>query len=112
MRYTGKDDRRRHVRCTIYEPCRVAVGDQEYKGTVVDMSLGGAAIQVDVHLEMQPAADTPVALHIERIGRIPAKVVRPLIDGIAVEFRIARDNREHLVATLKRVLNDYRFEDG
>ena len=110
--------RRRHVRHTVYEPCRVVVEDLKYQGTVVDMSVGGAAIQVDVHLEMQPAADTPFALHIEGIGRIPAQVVRPLIDGIAVEFRIDRDNREHLVAALERVIDDYRvlddhpFEDG
>ncbi len=82
-------DQRRHVRCTVYEPCYVAVDGKKYGGAIVDMSVGGAAIQVDVHLEMQPAADTPVALFSERIGRIPARVVRSLSDGFAVEFSIA-----------------------
>ena len=61
---------------------------------------------------MQPAVGTPVFLYIERVGRIPAKVVRPLIAGIAVEFRIYQDKKEYLIATLKRVLDDYRSEDS
>jgi len=75
------------------------------------MSVGGAAIQLDVHLEVQPGADTPVALRIDRIGKIPARVVRPLMDGIAVEYRISRDQEMHLVPALKRVLDDYPLDD-
>ena len=111
MSYTGKDDRRGHVRCSVYELCRVVVEGQEYEGAVFDLSMDGAAFQMDVQIEAQPEVGTPVTLHIERIGRILAKVVHPLIDGIAVEFRIARDNREHLVAALERVLHDYRVLD-
>jgi len=112
MRYTGKDDKRRHVRCTVYELCRVVVKSQEYEGAVVDMSVVGAAIRLDVHLEVQPAVGTPVFLYIERVGRIPAKVARPLIDGIAVEFRIDPDKGKHLGVALKQVLDDYRSEDS
>ncbi len=106
------DDRRRHARCTVYEPCCVVVKSQEYEGAVVDMSVVGAAIRLDVHLEVQPAVGTPVFLYIERVGRIPAKVARPLIDGIAVEFRIDPDKGKHLGVMLKRVLNDYPLDDG
>ncbi len=112
MRYTGKDDRRRHVRYTVYEPCRVVVEGQEYEGAVVDLSVGGAAIVMEVHSLVQPEVGTPVALFIERIGRIPARVVRPLTDGFAVEFRIDRDQGRHLEAALKEVLDDYRSEDS
>ena len=104
-------DKRRHSRCTVYEPCSVVVGGKEYGGAIVDMSVGGAAIQLDVHLGVQPGADTPIAIHIERIGRILAKVMRPLIDGIAVEFRIDREQEKHLVPALKQVLDDYPSED-
>ncbi len=104
-------DRRRHVRCTVYEPCSVVVEGKKYGGAIVDMSVSGAAIRLDVHLEVQPGADTPVALHIDRIGRIPARVVRPLIDGIAVEYRINRDHEKHLVPALKRVIDDYPLDE-
>ncbi len=108
----GSHDRRRHARCTVYEPCEVTVEGRKCSGAIVNISMGGAAIQLDVHLDVQPGADTPVALHIDRIGRIRAKVMRPLIDGIAVEFRIDRDQEKHLVAALMHVLDDYQAEDG
>ncbi len=104
-------DRRHHVRCTVYEPCHVEVGGRKHDGAIVDMSVGGAAIQLDVQLWEQPATDTPVAVHIERIGRIPAKVMRQLIDGIAVEFLISRIQEMHLVPALQHVLDDYPLED-
>ncbi len=104
-------ERRRHARCTVYEPCRVEVKGREFDGAVVNMSVGGAAIQLDLHFDVQPAADTPVALFIERIGRIPARVVRPLSDGFAVEFRSDREQGQRLEAALKQVLDDYPLED-
>ncbi len=107
----GSHDRRRHARCTVYEPCQVAVEGQKFSGAIVNMSVGGAAIQLDVHLEVQPGADTPITLRIDRIGRIPARVVRPLIDGIAVEYRINRHQEMHLVPALKRVLDNYPLDD-
>ncbi len=106
-----RQDRRRHLRCTVYEPCRVEVKGREFDGAVVNMAVGGAAIRLDLQLEVQPPAATPVALFIERIGRISARVVRPLTDGFAVEFRIDRDQGQRLVAALKQVLDDYPLED-
>ena len=111
MEYTSKDDRRRHLRCNAYEPCRVVVKGEEYEGAVIDLSMSGAAFQMDVQIGVQPEVGTPVFLHIERVGRIPAKVVRPCINGFAVEFRIDQYH-EHIVAALKQVLDDYRTEDG
>ncbi len=106
------DNKRRHVRHTVYEPCRVVVKSQEYEGAVVDMSVIGVAIRLDVHLEVQPAVGTPVFLYIERIGRIPATVARPLVDGIAVEFHIDPDKGKHLGVALKQVLDDYPSDYG
>ena len=107
-----RGERRRHVRCTVYEPCRVVVKGTEYNGAVVDMSVGDAAIQLDLHLEVQPPAGTHIVLDIERIGRIPAEVVRPLANGFAVGFRVDRDRERHLVAALKEVLDDYSAANG
>jgi hypothetical protein len=104
-------DRRRHIRCTVFELCRVKVEGQEYEGAVVDLSMGGAVFKMDVHLPLQPPVGTPVSLYIERVGRIPAKVVRPLVGGIAVEFRIDQYH-EQVVIALKQVLDDYLTEDS
>ena len=104
-------DRRRHLRCSVFELCRVKVEGQEYEGAVIDLSMGGAAFQMDVQIEARPEVGTPVSLHIEGVGRIPAKVVRPLIDGFALEFRIDQYH-EQVVTALKQVLDDYRSEDG
>ncbi len=105
-------DKRRDVRYGVFEHCRVAVKGREFEGLLVDMSLGGAALRVDVQLATRPSAGTPVMLDIKHVGRFPAKVVRPLFNGIALEFSFDRDTEDHLVAALMRVLEDYRAEDG
>ena len=112
MKPIDKDDRRLDVRYGVFERCRVAVEGREFEGLLVDMSLGGAALKADVQLATRPSAGTPVTLDIKRIGRVLAKVVRPLFNGIAVEFCIDRDTEDHLVAALMHVLDDYRGEDG
>lgn len=101
-------ERRRHTRRTVYEPCRVMVDDGEYPGAVVNMSVNGAAIQLDVQLDAQPEPGTAATLIVERIGRIPIRVVRQLVDGIAVEFSIGRDRRNRrLAAAIMEVLNEF-----
>ncbi len=101
-------EKRRHARHAVYEPCRVLAGDGEYAGAVVNRSVGGTAIQFDVQLDAQPEPGTAATLIVERIGRIPIRVVRQLIDGIAVEFRIGRDGGDRrLVAAIMEVLNEF-----
>ncbi len=112
MSYTGKDDRRRHVRYAVFERCGVTLYGRQFEGLIVDMSVGGAALRADVQMAPQPSAGTPVMLDINRVGRVPAKVVRPLLNGVAVEFDIDRDTEDHLVAALVQVLADYQAEDG
>ena len=106
-------EHRRHVRCTVYEPCRAAFGDQEYSGAVVDMSVGGAAVRLEVEVEadIQPAPDSQVRLNIEGIGWLRTRVVRSMVDGVAVEFTIDPDGESHLLAALKQVLSNYPFEE-
>ncbi len=58
-------EQRRHVRCTVYEPCLAVVDSHEYSGAVVDMSVGGAAVRLEV--EVEPAPDTSMQLQIEGI---------------------------------------------
>ena len=111
MTDVGGMEQRRHLRCTVYEPCTATVEGKEYSGAVVDMSVGGAAIRLEVQLDIQPDAGTPILLVIDGIGRLSTKVVRPLQDGVAVEFRIDPLKEKHLVAALERVLSDYPNDD-
>ena len=88
MSYTGKDDRRSDVRYGVFERCGITLDGRHFEGLIVDISLGGAALRADVQMATQPSAGTPVTLDIDRVGRVSAKVARPLFNGIAVEFDI------------------------
>ncbi len=104
-------EQRRHVRCTVYEPCLAVVDSQEYTCAVVDMSVGGAAVRLEVQLEVQPAPDTPIQLQIDGIGRLRTRVVRSRIAGVAVEFNIDPRREGHLLAALQQVLSNYPFDE-
>ncbi len=112
MKRIDKDDRRRDVRYGVFERCGVTVEGRQFEGLIVDMSLGGAALRADVQMATQPSAGTPVTLDIKRVGRVPAKVVRPLFNGIAVEFDIDRDAEDQLVGALIQALGGYQAENG
>jgi hypothetical protein len=70
---------RRHERMVPKNPfTHLTLGDgRVYKCRVIDVSLSGAAVTIDV----KPAIGQPVTL-----GRMKARVVRHLEGGIAVEF--------------------------
>ncbi|MEE9250949.1 MAG: PilZ domain-containing protein [Alphaproteobacteria bacterium] len=104
-------EHRHHVRCTVYEPCIAAVGSQEYSGAVVDMSVGGAAVRLEVEIEVQPAPDTPMQLQIEGIGWLHTRVVRSLLNGVAVEFKIDPRKESHLLTALQQVLSNYPIDE-
>ena len=111
MTDVGEVEQRHHLRCTVYEPCTATVEGKEYPGAVVDMSVGGAAIRIEVQLDVQPGAGTPILLFIEGIGRLRTQVVRPLLDGVAVEFGIDPLKEHQVVTALERVLSDYPVDD-
>ncbi len=104
-------DRRRHVRYSVSEPCLAVVFNQEYWGTVVDMSVGGAAVRLEVLLDAQPAAGTPIQLQIDGIGRLRTRVVRSRIAGVAVEFNIDPRKEAHLLAAVQQVLSNYPIDE-
>ncbi len=58
-----------------------------------------------------PAPDTPIQLQISGIGRLRTRVVRSMIDGVAVEFNIDPYKEAHLLAALQQVLSDYPFDE-
>lgn len=70
---------RRHERVSPRNPITVLhIGDgREYECRIVDLSLSGAAVEIDV----KPALGTPVSL-----GTMRGRVVRHFQEGVAMEF--------------------------
>ncbi len=74
---------RRHERVTPRNPIStIKLEDgREYRCRIVDLSLSGAAIEIDV----RPAVGTPVTL-----GTMRGRVVRHFEEGVAVEFAMVQ----------------------
>lgn len=72
------EDRRHERQVPDIRHSRIILEDgRNYRCKIVDISLSGAAVEIDV----KPAMGTPITL-----GRMRARVVRHFDDGIAVEF--------------------------
>ncbi|MCZ4272784.1 PilZ domain-containing protein [Maritalea porphyrae] len=72
------EDRRHERQVPDIRHSRIILEDgRNYRCKIVDISLSGAAVEIDV----KPAMNTPITL-----GRMRATVVRHFDDGIAVEF--------------------------
>ena len=80
----GLPEDRRHERVVPDNRHSTVVLDdgRRYNCKIIDISLSGAAIELDV----RPAMGTPVTL-----GRMRAKVIRHFQDGVAVEFTSAQE---------------------
>ncbi len=100
-------EKRRHLRHSVNEPCRARLEGGEYVGAVVNMSVAGAAVHLDIELDMDPEPGAVIELHIRRIGMIRTRVVRRLIGGVAVEFLFNPADDRALIARLWKVLNEY-----
>jgi PilZ domain len=72
---------RRHDRVAPRNPITIlALNDgRQYECRIVDLSLSGAAIEIDV----KPAIGTPITL-----GTMRGQVVRHFEDGVALEFAV------------------------
>ncbi len=81
--------------------------DYECDGTVVNMSVAGAAVHLDLELDVDPEPGSIIELEIQRVGLIRTRVVRALIGGFAVEFLFSPADDKSLIANLWRVLNEY-----
>lgn len=100
-------EQRRHLRHSVNEPCRVKLENGEFVGAVVNMSVAGAAIHLEIETEVEPEIGAIIELHVQRIGMIRTRAVRSLIGGMAVEFLFNPADDRALIARLWKVLNEY-----
>ena len=105
-------EHRPHLRHVVNEPCRALMDGEEIPGALVNMSVSGAAIVLDVELGVEAEAGVVIELQADRIGRIQTRVVRSLVGGVAVEFLFDPDKDRALIAALWRVLNEYAPSAG
>ncbi|MFP6742389.1 MAG: PilZ domain-containing protein [Alphaproteobacteria bacterium] len=105
-------DKRRHLRHSIKEPCTAFLEDGEYLGSVVNMSVSGAAIHLDVEVDAEIENGAIVELQVQRIGRLRTRAVRSLVGGLAVEFRFDPTEDRALIAKLWKVLNEFSPASG
>ena len=81
-----KWEKRRHLRRTVAAICRAIVGGREYRGTVVNVSSSGMAVDFDDDLAAQAVTPGAAAvLDIESVGRVHTNVARPRNGGVAFE---------------------------
>ena len=86
------DEKRRHKRVKPANSVKAKVNDEEIEATLLDVSAGGAALDLQSELN--------------------ATVSRSLDDGVAVRFMdIDDDEEEMLLADLERIDVDIRNED-
>lgn len=100
-------DKRRHLRHSVKEPCTAYLEGGEFLGSVVNMSVSGAAIHLDVEVDADIGSGAIVELQVQRIGRLRTQVVRSLVGGLAVEFLFDPKEDRALIAKLWKVLNEY-----
>jgi len=102
------DEKRRHKRVKPANSVKAKVNDEEIEATLLDVSAGGAAL--DLQSELNP--DDSIELMIDDVGELNATVSRSLDDGVAVRFMdIDDDEEEMLLADLERIDVDIRNED-
>ena len=99
-------DKRRHLRHSVKEPCTAYLEDGEYLGSVVNMSVSGATIHLDIEVDIEIEPGAIVELQVRRIGRLRTRAVRSLIGGLAVEFLFDPSEDRALIAKLWKVLNE------
>ena len=81
----GGRERRKHPRYEIRKSVRVHLDDRCFEGTLCDVSVGGAAVE----LRADVPTSTGVMLEIEELGEYKASVVRRIgADVVAFEFSI------------------------
>ena len=102
-------ENRLHLRHSVNEPCTAYNEHGEFIGAVVNMSVSGAAVHLDVEIDADLEPDSIVELQIKRIGKVRTRVVRPLHGGFAVEFLFDPTQDRQLIARLWKVLNEYEY---
>ena len=101
-------NKRRHRRVAIKRVVRARSSTRELKGTLKDISAGGAALIVRGEVKDKEAFE----LEIEKMSRLPGQVARAFDDGFAVEFTLDDEEEDRLISELAGLDGAERTEDN
>ena len=104
MENTTAANRRQHKRILISSPTKVAAGADEYSGRILNISAGGAGIQLDVQLKDH----SQIKVNIQDLGMIPATVVRKMQDGVAVKFQLSEEKEQKFIEMVENIIQEKR----
>lgn len=108
MTNIADDNRREHKRVFVSTPAVVTADDNEFSGRILNISAGGAGINMDVQLK----DDTRITVKIEDIGIIPARVVRNLQNGVAVKFEISEAKEKRFIEQITDIVEMKRGSEN
>ena len=95
----GIGDKRCHPRYPLDGRVRARYGGEEREGRLMDVSGGGALLDIDTPL----GNDLFVELHLNGLGRIPGRVVRGHENEIAIKFTVDDEEERRIAQKLKRI---------
>ena len=102
MAYIGLADQRKHKRISMMSDARLEVDGAEYRCSLLDMSVGGAAIMTP--LTLSPGCRA--VLKVDGMGRFDVRVVRGLGIGLAVSFDVTPERADSLGRELNQAAAD------
>ena len=100
------DNRRAHRRSALVQQTRVRHDGGEQPGRILNISAGGAGLQMEVRLPDQ----TEITVEIENIGIIPAQVVRQMKDGVGVKFTFSPEREQMFIRQISKLIAEKRRE--
>lgn len=74
---------------------------QEFPCITIDMSLGGAALATDEHVDMAER----IVVYLDHVGRVEGRVVREFQGGFAIAMKLPLLKRERLADQLTWLVN-------
>lgn len=107
----ARQDVRRHVRVPLALTARCMFEDRrEVTCRVIDMSVGGAAIEAPA----QGSSRERVVAYVDEIGRLEGRIVRRFSGGFAITWNATPARQDKLAERLTWILNRSRlgFEEG
>ena len=100
------DNRRAHRRSVIVQKTRVRHDGGEETGRILNISAGGAGLQLEVRLPEQ----TEITVEIDNIGIVPAQVVRQMQDGVGVKFTFSPEREQMFIRQITKLVAEKRRE--
>ena len=100
-------NKRRHRRISVSKSVQAKTESRQYKGSVKDISAGGAALSVEAEVD----EESQVELDIEDLSPLLGTVARTYDDGFAVEFDLDEEDEDRLLTELTELRDTIRQED-